>query len=115
MPEPPPRAPRVLVAEVPVEPVVMSPPEPVDTRSALDRAADWLREALTPDPVPATQIAALAETAQVKPRTLRRAYSKIGVQCFKRSGAWWWQLPDEDGPAGRGRLPAKRRRPAVNA
>jgi hypothetical protein len=97
----------VLVAEVPVEPVVMSPPEPVDTRSALDRAADWPREALTPDPVPATQIAALAETAQVKPRTLRRAFQKIGAQTFKRSGAWWWQLAAEDGPSKGGRIPAR--------
>jgi hypothetical protein len=43
---------RVPVA-VPAEPVAVAMPEPVDTRSAVDRAADWLREALMPDPVPA--------------------------------------------------------------
>jgi hypothetical protein len=50
-----------------------------------------------------------AEAEQVKPRTLRRAYVKVGVQCFKRSEQWRWQLPAADGPQmARRRVPDSR-------
>jgi hypothetical protein len=104
----------VPVPLVPVEVPVVMPvePEPAQPpRKAIDVAADWLREALALDPLPATQIAAMAENASIKPRTLRRAFQKIGAQTFKRSDAWWWQLPGaEDDRQKGGRLPARIRR-----
>jgi hypothetical protein len=76
-----------------------------------DRRASHLRDALAADPVRATEVAALAEAVQVKPSTLRRAYSKLGVQTFKRAGQWWWQLANGDDDRQRDAARARSKRP----
>jgi hypothetical protein len=97
---------RAPVAAVPVAPVVVKV-------SALDTAVAFLRDALTPDPVGATQVAEMAKERSIAARTLRRGFQKTGVQTFKKSGQWWWKLPDEDGQSKGGRIPrAPRRRSA---
>jgi hypothetical protein len=100
---PVPRVVRVPLAEVPAEPTVEPTPG--------QRAEAFLRDVLTPDPVPVTQVEAMAADAQVKPRTLRRARAALKVQTYKRGGQWWLKLPDdEDGPVKGGRIPARPRR-----
>jgi hypothetical protein len=102
---PPPMPAEAVAAELPAE------PEP--QISALDAAVAWLRDVLAIDPVPATEVARLAKDASIAARTLRRAFQKW-VQTFKRAGAWWWQLPTEDGPAKGGRI-RRRPRPRKNS
>jgi hypothetical protein len=79
-----------------VDPVADPMPATVPKISALDAAVAWLEAALTPDPVPATQVATMAANASVKPRTLRRAAEKVGVVRFRDARCWFWKLPDDD-------------------
>jgi hypothetical protein len=77
--------------DVPSEvPAPVAPPTPSEAATA------FLRSTLI-DAMPALEVQRLARAAGVKERTLRRASKKIGVRTFKRSGCWWWELPDEDG------------------
>jgi hypothetical protein len=79
----------------PVAGVTVAPPPPPELRP-IDKAVAFLREVLTPEPVPAVRVAEMAKNASIADRTLRRAFQKAGAQSFKRGGCWWWKLPDEE-------------------
>jgi len=81
------------------EPVIEAPmsgnPEIEPTPG--QRAEALLRGVLAIDPVPANDVKRLAELAGIKPRALRNARQRMGVQVFKRGrgiGAWHWALKE---------------------
>ena len=63
--------------------------------SAVDEAADWLRETLTEGPKPATEISELAASESISKKTLRRAREKLGIKPVKlgMNNGWMWSLP----------------------
>lgn len=64
-------------------------------RTALAEAKDFLREALSNGPIPATDIVRDAKGVGISETTLRRAGTAIGVEAKKQSfsGKWEWSLP----------------------
>ncbi len=63
--------------------------------SAVDQAADWLRETLTEGPKPATEIFELAAAEAISKKTLRRAREELGIKPVKlgMNDGWMWSLP----------------------
>jgi hypothetical protein len=63
--------------------------------SAVDEAADWLRETLTEGPRPATGIFELAAVEGIGKKTLRRAREQLGIKPIKlgMKDGWIWSLP----------------------
>lgn len=64
---------------------------------ALDEAVEWLRDVLSPGPMPATEVRAKAEADGIANRTLDRAKQKLGVQAtregYSNQGRWMWVMP----------------------
>lgn len=64
---------------------------------ALDEAVEWLRDVLSPGPMPATEVRAKAEADGISKRTLDRAKQKLGVQAtregYANEGRWMWVMP----------------------
>jgi hypothetical protein len=86
---------------VPPPPVpVVEPVQAVEPAIELtpgQRAEALLRDVLTPDPVPATEVQRLAANASIAARTLRRARERMKVQVFKKgrgAGSWHWALKE---------------------
>lgn len=81
--------------------------EPVDNRaddftisddgrrdqSAVDEAADWLKDVLAVGPVPSKELDKRAEEDGIRPRTLRRAKKTLGVRPFRSGAIWACALP----------------------
>ena len=93
------------------EPVTMTADEAIQAEapskgaSAVDEAADWLREVLSAGPVGADEVISMAKQEQISERTLRRARELLGIKPAKdgMEGGWIWSLqpkvakPAEDG------------------
>jgi hypothetical protein len=74
-------------------PVVEAEFVPVPVLTAGQKAEAFLLDALTPDPVPALQVQAMAEAAGIALRTLRRVAKRIGIVKVKQGrGGWAWRL-----------------------
>lgn len=57
---------------------------------AVERAIDWLREALQPgEEIAVKQLNEQAESNGITRRTLERARAQAGCEAFRRNGAWW--------------------------
>lgn len=65
-------------------------------RSAVDEACDILRDILSQGPVAACDGEKAARHAGVRPRTLRRAKSRLKVKSVKSGASWSWVLPPAD-------------------
>jgi len=67
--------------------------------TALDEAAEWLREVLSHGPVEVRRVEADAKACGLSVRTIRRAKREIGAIARKESfgGGWSWALPAEGG------------------
>lgn len=65
-------------------------------RSKLERAVEFLMDALAEGPAPAKELAARAKEAGISDTTLGRAKERLGVQSEKAAfgGGWEWALPD---------------------
>lgn len=63
--------------------------------SAVDEAAEWLRETLADGPIPASEILDRAEAEGFSTRTLKRAKRELGIKPTKAgmNGGWSWSLP----------------------
>jgi RecA-family ATPase len=83
-----------------------------EDRSELDRATEFLREALAGNSRDADEIKAEANEQQIKKRTLERAKALLKVKSRKKSfgGGWYWWLeghgPEECQDRQEGRQPA---------
>ncbi|MDP9456059.1 MAG: AAA family ATPase [Actinomycetota bacterium] len=66
---------------------------PSRTKGKVDEAADWLKKYLADGPIPADDVKAAAEEANIKARTLERAKPKAGVESYKDGDKWYWHLP----------------------
>jgi hypothetical protein len=83
------------------EPVTMTADEAIQAEapskgaSAVDEAADWLREVLSAGPVGADEVISMAKQEQISERTLRRARELLGIKPAKdgMEGGWIWSLP----------------------
>jgi hypothetical protein len=65
-----------------------------------ESAVVWLHGLLNDGPVPVADVATLAQTATIKPRTLKRAKRTLGVRSERQgglgaSGYWTWRLPEQ--------------------
>jgi RecA/RadA recombinase len=69
----------------------------VETRSALEEAAEFLRLMLADGARPAAKVTEAALQARIAPRTLKRAKERLGVKSTKSdySAGWIWELPEE--------------------
>jgi hypothetical protein len=66
--------------------------------TVLDRAIDFLLDALEREPLPKREIEALAEEMSISGASLRRAADKLAVVKLKnRDGPWMWSLPAKTG------------------
>jgi AAA domain-containing protein/primase-like protein len=68
---------------------------------AVEKAEEWLREALADGPIPSKQVLDDGEAAGFSRRTLFRAKKRIDVWARRTGGAgargeWMWELPGED-------------------
>jgi KaiC/GvpD/RAD55 family RecA-like ATPase len=73
----------------------------VETRSALEEAAEFLRLTLADGARPAAEVSEAALQARIAPRTLKRAKERLGVESTKPdySAGWVWALPPEEAEA----------------
>lgn len=70
------------------------PPQPPPSRSSQqDRAAAFLQDLLAGGPVPARQVKAEGQAADLSGPTLDRAKRQLGIIPRKSAQAWYWQLP----------------------
>ena len=65
--------------------------------SAVDDAADWLRETLADGPMNSKEVTQLANEALISEQTLRRARGELGItpQKVGMDGPWRWSLPSK--------------------
>lgn len=83
---------------------LLAPKQENSQRSAVDEAADFLRELLADGPVPAKEAKAEARDAGISHASLRRAKDCLGVTAIRQSlegkergsGGWVWSLPKDD-------------------
>lgn len=70
--------------------------------AAIREAVNWLVDALSDGPVPATEIKARAKSDGIAPRTLDRAKEQLQVIAervgFGPGSKWIWRLPDRSAP-----------------
>ena len=72
---------------------LLAAPTDPEERSALDEAAEFLRDALKDGPVSAKQVKKEARDADVTEITLKRAKAALGVKSEKEAdGSWTWTL-----------------------
>ncbi len=73
-----------------------------DGRTAVDEAAEWLRDVLAAGSVPVSRVKVEAEGAGLSWSTIRRAKTKLGVKPRKGSfgGGWDWSLDAEGAREG---------------
>ncbi len=66
-------------------------PEP----EALESAVKWLRELLTPHPMPATEVRKQARDCGISESTLNRAKRAGSVEAYRpvNPGPWFWRMP----------------------
>ena len=80
--------------------LLSDPNEDDDKASALDAAADFLREVLGADVVPSKSVYAEAKNAGISKRTLERASDKLAVKKRRgEGGRWYWSLPKSSNSA----------------
>ena len=65
----------------------------------LEMAVVWLHDLVSNGPLPVADVATLAQTASIAPRTLKRAKRALGVQSERQGGLgaagyWTWRLPN---------------------
>ena len=90
------------VANVTAE-ALLAPAKSEEEKSAVDEAADFLREALADGPRPAEEILKEARKAGIAERTLNRAKAQLGVRTKRigepgkrGGGTWHWYLDCHD-------------------
>ncbi len=78
---------------------LLAVPRDEDERTERDAAADWLRDTLAGQGLPASEVLALGKKAGYSETTLKRAKKRVGVESRKKGmdGGWVWMLPDEQG------------------
>jgi len=66
-------------------------PEP----ETLEKAKEWLRALLAPNPLPATEVRKHARDCAISDATLKRAKQALGVDSYRPviPGQWYWRLP----------------------
>jgi hypothetical protein len=67
-----------------------------------EAAVVWLVGLLNTGPVPGAEVAKLAQTTGITPRTLKRVKRTLGVQSTREGGLaaegfWTWRLPEQVG------------------
>lgn len=75
---------------------LVGPPESEESRTALDSACEFLRQALADGPQPQANLIDRAAKESIRPGTLKRAKQKLGVISQKSAGErgrWEWELP----------------------
>lgn len=70
------------------------PPQEEAETSAMDSAADFLRELLTEGSAPSKYVETEAKAAGISWITVRRASDAMGVKKRRMNGAWYWFRPD---------------------
>jgi len=70
-----------------------APPTDGEERSARSEAMDFLRDALTDGPQPATMITKAAREAGIAEPTLKRVKGQLRCRSIKTGDVWVWQLP----------------------
>lgn len=70
------------------------PPQEEAETSAMDSAADFLRELLTEGSAPSKYVETEAKAAGISWITVRRASDALGVKKRRMNGAWYWFRPD---------------------
>ena len=65
-------------------------------KSALEEAAEFLKEELAEGPVPSKELFKKAEAEGISETTLKRAKSLLGVKSKKLREGWVWILPEEN-------------------
>lgn len=84
---------------------LLAPPRSEEERSAVDEAADFLREALAEGPRPAKEVLREAEALGINEKSVRRAMGAGKVRIARRriggaqrgAGFWEWSLQDGQG------------------
>ena len=63
----------------------------------IDKAADWLKQALAAGPVAGKDIIKQAKECGISERTLNRGKSRANVEAFRpeNPGPWFWRLPEQ--------------------
>lgn len=75
---------------------LLAAPVDAEERSAVDEAAEFLRDALGRGPVWSKQVKKEAREADIAEKTLFRAKKALGVRSVKEGdGSWSWSLPNE--------------------
>src|SRR5262249_16774789 len=72
----------------------------LESRSAIEDAKAFLRQALAHKPMLASEVIQSARIKRIAETTLRRAKSVLGVRSchsgFGGSGSWAWKLPEKN-------------------
>jgi hypothetical protein len=77
---------------------LLSVPRDDDERTERDDAADWLKDTLAQEGLPAKKVLSLAREAGYSETTLKRAKARVGVRSKKlgMGDGWVWVLPTEE-------------------
>ena len=73
---------------------LVAEPEEPGTRSAVDSAADFLREALADGPRKYRDLEQDAKDAGISISAIKRAKTRLGIKAMRVADAWVWPLPE---------------------
>lgn len=97
------------ISDVTAAALLAPAPDP-EEKSAVEEAADWLRDALEDGPMPSKVLIKEAKASGIAEITLRRAKERLGVRALRQSaagqgrgrGEWVWILDSQDDDVSKG-------------